>query len=92
MFEYLERHVAEIRRKPESVRIVYVWSMVGIVMIFVVFIWIFTLRENLGASVSGDQVKSIENSVQQVPVPTVPDKPSLSETLPSEGNQIGNGR
>lgn len=36
----------EIRKKPEHIRMRYVWMMVIISMVFVIAIWIFSLKGN----------------------------------------------
>ena len=48
--------IEDIRRKPEHIRLRYVWAMVAISMIFVVAIWFFSL----GSSIS--EQANIKNS------------------------------
>lgn len=42
LFEKIE----EIRKKPEHIRLRYVWAMVAISMIFVLAIWFFSMAGN----------------------------------------------
>lgn len=37
--------IEEIRKKPEHIRLRYVWFGVAIVMLFVIIIWLFSLQE-----------------------------------------------
>lgn len=53
--------IAEIRQKPEHVRVWYAWASVGVVMFFVIVIWIFTLQENLRESSPKEDVKKIQS-------------------------------
>jgi hypothetical protein len=89
MFDFLENKINDIRRKPESVRTVYVWSMVGIVMCFVVFVWLFTLRENLALSVQGDKTKVFDSVSIPSVVPENAGKPSLNDSFVGEGDELG---
>lgn len=36
----------EIRKKPEHIRLRYVWAMVAISMFFVIIIWFFSLKSS----------------------------------------------
>ncbi len=68
----------EIRKKPEHIRLRYVWAMVAISMVFVILIWFFSLKagrvENapamngLGASEITEQFnagkQSLENATE----------------------------
>ncbi len=38
--------IEEIRQKPEHIRLRYVWVMVAISMVFILFIWIMSLKAN----------------------------------------------
>jgi ABC-type transport system involved in multi-copper enzyme maturation permease subunit len=40
----LQDKIEAIRRKPEHVRLRYVWIMVIIVMLFILIIWFFSLK------------------------------------------------
>ncbi len=37
--------IEEIRKKPEHIRLRYVWAGVAVVMFFIIIIWIFSLQE-----------------------------------------------
>ena len=43
IFDKLEK----IRRKPEHIRLRYVWGAVAVCMFFLVFVWIFSLKVNI---------------------------------------------
>jgi hypothetical protein len=59
----LGRKLAEIRDKPEYIRLRYVWGAVAVSMVFIVVIWIFSMREAFkstqtdGASSSFSELK-----------------------------------
>jgi heme exporter protein D len=40
----IQRKIEEIRRKPEHIRIRYVWGCVGVSMGVIVVLWLFSLR------------------------------------------------
>lgn len=40
--------IEAIRRKPEHIRMVYVWAMVAISMLFVLTIWFFSFKSEIG--------------------------------------------
>lgn len=40
----LQNKIEEIRRKPEHIRLRYVWALVAISMFFVIIIWFFSLK------------------------------------------------
>jgi hypothetical protein len=42
----LENKLDEIRKKPEHIRMRYVWLSVAVVMVFVIIIWIFSLKSS----------------------------------------------
>jgi hypothetical protein len=48
-----------IRKKPEHVRLRYVWFFVALSMLFVVALWIFSLK----AAIQDQQVPSSENNL-----------------------------
>lgn len=50
--------IEEIRRKPEHIRMVYVWAMVAISMLFVLTIWLFSLKSEIGQVQMDDSANS----------------------------------
>jgi Tfp pilus assembly protein PilO len=46
----INKKIEEIRRKPEHIRMRYVWVAVAITMLFVFIIWIFSLQETFKSS------------------------------------------
>lgn len=40
----LQNKIEEIRKKPEHIRLRYVWAMVAISMFFIIIIWFFSLK------------------------------------------------
>lgn len=74
----IKEKIEEIRQKPEHIRIRYVWALVAICMVFVIIIWVISLKaqnnSNTGAEIKSpldantlnelqDQKKSLEDSV-----------------------------
>lgn len=79
--------IAEIRQKPEHVRVWYAWVSVGIVMFFVIVIWIFTLQENLRENSPKEDVKKIQS---RLPLPdTQEEKQSLEEIFKEQKAPTG---
>ena len=42
----LQNKIEEIRRKPEHIRLRYVWALVAISMFFIIIIWFFSLKNS----------------------------------------------
>lgn len=40
----ISNKIEEIRRKPEHIRLRYVWSLVAVSMFFIIIIWFFSLK------------------------------------------------
>ncbi|NTW13643.1 MAG: hypothetical protein HGA31_01275 [Candidatus Moranbacteria bacterium] len=85
MMAYIEKKIEEIRNKPEPIRVIYVWGMVAAVMVLVVFVWIFTLRENLATAVPSAGTDVIQDAVRQDDTRSQVEKPSLQESFGAEG-------
>lgn len=75
----IQEKIEEIRKKPEHIRIRYVWMWVAVSMVFIITIWIISIvAQNRGSeakkSLYNNQVfeqfqdkrKSIEDSTNQV--------------------------
>jgi uncharacterized protein YlxW (UPF0749 family) len=75
----LQEKIEEIRRKPEYIRIRYVWMWVGISMVFVIAIWIVSIvvqnrKTETTSDISNqqlleqfkDQKKSLEDTTNQI--------------------------
>ncbi|HAI74459.1 MAG TPA: hypothetical protein DCS28_02155 [Candidatus Moranbacteria bacterium] len=43
----LERKIEEIRRKPEHIKLRYVYGMMAISMFFIILLWIFSFTANI---------------------------------------------
>lgn len=55
----LSEKIEEIKRKPEHVRLRYVWFFVAVSMVGILAIWVFSLKANIGNVSSGiDNVRS----------------------------------
>ncbi len=83
MRKKIAEKIDEIRKKPEHIRVWYVWIAVFIVMFFVIIIWIFTLKESLQGAAPSEDVKKIQS---RIPSNSLSDeKQSLEELFKSKG-------
>lgn len=58
----LSEKIEEIKRKPEHIRLRYVWFFVSVSMVGIVSIWVFSLKANVGNVSSGlDNVRSVND-------------------------------
>lgn len=83
----ISQKIENIRQKPEHIRMRYVWFWLSISMIFIFFIWIFSVKENF-RSVDFDRgnLPKIEN-----PVPELKKElPSMESLQGDLGKEIGN--
>ncbi len=62
MLSFLERKIEEVRQKPESVRLRYVWGLVAGIMIVIFFGWIMGLRAGFRAASPSDDIRSVQDS------------------------------
>lgn len=91
MFDKIEKTVHDVRNQPEHIRLRWVWGSVIVVMIFVIFIWMMSMRINFlninsdtrtqeSLSEFQDQISDITSSA------TEDDSISIDELL--ESNEI----
>ena len=66
--------IEEIRQQPEHIRIRYVWLSVAMVMIFIIAIWIFSLKVEFNKE---------RNNIEMPKTPAFPTLPS-QENVPAE--------
>jgi len=57
----INRKIEEIRRKPEHIRMRYVWGAVAIAMFFIIIIWLFSLQETFKSTVPEESPSGTEN-------------------------------
>lgn len=82
--------IEEIRRKPEHIRMRYVWAGVAIAMFFIIIIWLFSLEEAFKNSVPRlKEEKSIQNQLEKAKenMPSLQELMKNSAQTPS-GNEI----
>ena len=46
----ISKKIEEIRKKPEHVRLRYVWGAVVVSMFFIILIWVFSIKQNIKSS------------------------------------------
>jgi len=69
----INQKIEEIRRKPEHIRMRYVWAWLAISMIFIFAIWVFSVKESF---------KAVNFDQSQLP-DLGSEMPDLKESLPS---------
>lgn len=70
----LKDKIEEIRQKPESIRIRYVWGCVAVCMAIIVILWIFSVRASLKENFQQESSlpqSSNENSTTQEGIPSL---------------------
>lgn len=83
---YLEKKIREIRNKPEHIRERYVWIAVGVCMLFIVSIWLLSLKTSLqqkktdnGAVQIKELIDKSKGSIENMP--SLPDIKNISEEV-----------
>jgi hypothetical protein len=62
----INRKIEEIRQKPEHIRVRYFWFMLTVSLFFVIFLWIFSMKENLSSIDNNSGVQSeITNQIKE---------------------------
>ena len=65
MLEGINNKIEEIRKKPEHVRLRYIWILVSVVMVFVIIVWVFSLQESFSQiRASNIPVPDFKNQLQ----------------------------
>lgn len=73
----LQQKLEEIRQKPESVRIRYVWGSVAVSMLIIIIIWIFSLEESF-KKINADEFQKMPDLKQNFE-----EIKSIKDSLPS---------
>ncbi|HBO16566.1 MAG: hypothetical protein UR69_C0002G0071 [Candidatus Moranbacteria bacterium GW2011_GWE2_35_2-] len=62
----IQHKIEEIRQKPEYIRVRYFWVMMIISMFFILFLWIFSLKENLSSiSIQNESTSKITEQIKE---------------------------
>lgn len=77
--------IDEIRQKPEHIRLRYVMAMVAISMIFIIAIWIFSLKDSFQAAKSDSP--NIESQFQGA----TESLPSIKDLMDKSSQSINEG-
>lgn len=94
----LERKIEEIRKKPEHIRLRYVYGMMAVSMFFIILLWIFSYttdtKKNSSLELKNreiirdfqEQKKSLQDTAEKAKE-TLKDLNNNLENLPTENNQ-----
>ncbi len=86
----INRKIEEIRKKPEHVRMRYVWGGVAIAMFFIIIVWLFSLGETFkNSSPQPEDEEFIQNQLKKAKenMPSLQELMKNSAQTPSE-NEI----
>ena len=92
MFDYLEKQIVLIRKKPEHVRLRYMWGSLVISMLFIVCIWLLSVRINLlkarSDNSTSESINQIQNQITDIQQKAQDDTISIDELLKEQKNQV----
>lgn len=86
----INRKIEEIRQKPEHVRLRYIWGLVAISMLFVITIWILSVKESAKSlnSDNSNNLPDIRQSLEEIDSirNTAPSIDELSKNIQDSAN------
>lgn len=74
----INRKIEEIRSRPESVRVKYVWGAVGFCMLIIISIWFISIRTMFHQNETSEDFSEIRKQIEK----TTANTPSISELAP----------
>lgn len=88
MFDKIEQKVHEVRRQPEYIRVRWMWGSVIVSMLFVIFIWMMSMRINFlqinSDTKTKESISDIQNQINYITTsPRQDDSVSIDELLDS---------
>ncbi len=87
----INRKIEEIRQKPEHIRLRYIWGLVAISMLFIITIWVLSVKES-AKSLNSDNnnLPDIGQSLQEIDSirNSAPSIDELSENIQNSANTI----
>lgn len=84
MTDIIAEKIEAVRKKPEHVRLRYVWGSVIVVMAVVIALWVFSLKESLESALPISPEEDASRAEQADSVPDIR-QPSLQERFGEEG-------
>ena len=88
----INRKIEEIRQKPEHIRLRYIWGLVAISMLFVITIWVLSVKESAKSlnSNSNNNLPDISQSLQEIDSlrNSTPSIDELSENIQNSANTV----
>jgi len=88
----INRKIEEIRQKPEHIRLRYIWGLVAISMLFVITIWVLSVKESAKSlnSSANNNLPDIGQSLQEIDSirNSAPSIDELSENIQNSANTI----
>lgn len=83
----ISEKIEEIRKKPEHIRLRYVWGLVAVSMFFVIIIWIFSLKDSFRETkAQNNSFSGIKNGLEEESANQ--QLPSLEEVLKQSGKEL----
>ncbi|MEN8252679.1 MAG: hypothetical protein ABFQ53_03805 [Patescibacteria group bacterium] len=80
MFEQLEQKVEEVRRKPEHIRVRYVWGSVIIIMLIIIFIWLVSMKTSFSQLNNDTETQSSIKEFQKQ-ISEIQEKTQIEESI-----------
>ncbi len=91
MFNYLEKQIVSIRKKPEHIRQRYMWGSLIASMFFIVCIWLLSVRINIlkttTDSSASKSINQIQNEITNIQKKTEDDTISIDALLKEQMNE-----
>ncbi|MFZ2192846.1 MAG: hypothetical protein WAV31_01260 [Candidatus Moraniibacteriota bacterium] len=93
----IERKIEEIRKKPEHIRIRYIYGLIAISMFFILLLWFFSffsanIYEDPATKLKNEQImrdfQAQKKSLEDVTKNTKDAIDNLNNTIPPESNQL----
>ncbi len=89
----INKKIEEIRQQPEHIRLRYIWGLVAISMLFIVTIWVFSLKESAKKLHSEDtsNLPDISQSLEEIG--KIKDStPSINDIMENDQNLTNTGK
>ncbi len=75
----IKQKIAEINRKPEHVRLKFMYAAVFFCMIFVIIVWIMSVKINFSSSNDNDSELQVPTSIESLIKEKIKVQPSIED-------------